>query len=123
MGIRYRNVRLHIDVVVGDDLPFAFIFHDDLQQARAEASLVIHTCSGRQLLKSSYRREHFYDGNSGLGEFEGNDVLSKGASVELSFENIVVSLNERLTPGEELPLRERQRSPLRGLWQEPASNS
>ena len=50
-------------VVVGDDLLFASVLHYDLQQARAEATLVIRIRSGRQLLNPSHRREHFHDGN------------------------------------------------------------
>jgi len=29
-GVRCRNVRLHIGVVIGSDLPFAFVLHYDL---------------------------------------------------------------------------------------------
>jgi hypothetical protein len=30
LGVRCRNVRFHIGVVVGDDLPFASVLHYDL---------------------------------------------------------------------------------------------
>ena len=56
LGVRYRNVRFHIDVVVGDDLPLTSVLHYDLQQACAEPPLVIRVRSGRQLLNPGDRR-------------------------------------------------------------------
>lgn len=47
LGLRYRHVGLHVGVVVCRDLPFASVFHQDLQQARAEAPLVIRIRSGK----------------------------------------------------------------------------
>ena len=54
LGVRCRNVRLHIRVVIGSDLPFAFVLHHDLQQACAEPSLVVRIRSGRQLLNPGH---------------------------------------------------------------------
>jgi len=53
-------------------------------------------------LKSSQRREHFYDGNIRSDELQRNNVLLERASVKLPPENKVMPVKERLTPSEEL---------------------
>ena len=63
LGIGYGHSRLHIRIVIGGDLPFVSLLHQDLQQSCAEASLVIGIRAGKQLLNSGHGRKHFHDGN------------------------------------------------------------
>ena len=49
------------------------------------------------------RRQHLHDGNIGPNELQRDNVLLERASVKLSLEDVVMPVNERLTPSEELP--------------------
>jgi hypothetical protein len=89
--------------VVGDDLLFASILRQDLQQPCAEASLVIRIRSRKQLLNSGHRREHFHDGNIMPDEPQRNNVLLESTSVERPLEEGIMPLDESLLPVKNCP--------------------
>jgi hypothetical protein len=55
-----RHIRLYIRVVIGN-FPLAAILYQHLQQTRTKAPLLVSIRSGKQLLNSSHRGEHFYN--------------------------------------------------------------
>ena len=100
--VRDWDSRLHVDIVIRDDLPYSVLRGYNLQKSRAESSFVIPRYARSALGDADDRCQSLDNRDIRTDEFERDDVLAHRSILEYAFEDHFMLLDERRMPGEKL---------------------